>query len=375
VATEALGPGQRPSVPQEEKQEEKLKAYEELCISYRAIDDFRAKLLGFLPVATGTGLFLLFNNLNELGLDKVKEFLFPIGVFGFAITLGLLSYEIYGIRKCHALIEAGQQIEGSLHIDGQFRERPQNVARVINEPFAAGIIYPAVLAVWTYLALSHVSDAQIPAWIAAILARISPGIAAIVVFVVGLACILIYDFWLRNARANNLEIIPINSPGRNSFTMAVGETSFDVSLDFYVKSKSNASVEIVNVDMNYDYSNHKPLDQEIYVDDEEMTSDGYIIPKQQSIIIQPNHIRRICLRRRFLAALPANYNEDDLELCESIKEHLNYSKVLIEFETNVVGESGVIRRISLRRRLRRREEKQFRLALGGKLLAVNNNEE
>ena len=52
MATEALGPGQRPSVPQEEKQEGKLKAYEELCTSYRAIDDFRAKLLGFLPLAT-----------------------------------------------------------------------------------------------------------------------------------------------------------------------------------------------------------------------------------------------------------------------------------------------------------------------------------
>jgi hypothetical protein len=28
-------------------------AYEELCTSYRAIDDFRAKLLGFLPLVTG----------------------------------------------------------------------------------------------------------------------------------------------------------------------------------------------------------------------------------------------------------------------------------------------------------------------------------
>jgi hypothetical protein len=33
-------------------------AYQELCHSYRAIDDFRAKLLGFLPLATGTGIFL-----------------------------------------------------------------------------------------------------------------------------------------------------------------------------------------------------------------------------------------------------------------------------------------------------------------------------
>jgi len=33
-------------------------AYETLCTRYHAIDDFRGKLLGFLPLATG-GIFLL----------------------------------------------------------------------------------------------------------------------------------------------------------------------------------------------------------------------------------------------------------------------------------------------------------------------------
>jgi hypothetical protein len=34
-------------------------AYDQLCMSYRAIDDFRTKLLGFLPLVTGGGLLLL----------------------------------------------------------------------------------------------------------------------------------------------------------------------------------------------------------------------------------------------------------------------------------------------------------------------------
>jgi hypothetical protein len=34
-------------------------AYTEVCQSYERIDDFRAKLLGFLPLVSGTGLFLL----------------------------------------------------------------------------------------------------------------------------------------------------------------------------------------------------------------------------------------------------------------------------------------------------------------------------
>jgi hypothetical protein len=29
-------------------------------------------------------------------------------LFGLVVTLGLFSYEIYGIRKCHALINAGK---------------------------------------------------------------------------------------------------------------------------------------------------------------------------------------------------------------------------------------------------------------------------
>ncbi|UCE07174.1 MAG: hypothetical protein JSW07_03830 [bacterium] len=163
-------------------------AYLELCNSYRAIDDFRAKLLGYLPLATGTGMFFLFNNLT----DVTKGFLDVIGVFGFVITLGLFSYEIYGIRKCGALIEAGKQMERSLGIDGQFKNRPREVAHLINEPFAAGVIYPTVLAVWMYLALAFsCPDAALP--------------AAIVVFIVFFAGTLIYDFWLRKPSANHPE--------------------------------------------------------------------------------------------------------------------------------------------------------------------------
>ena len=142
-----------------DSQYDKLKSvYDQLCTSYRAIDDFRAKLLGFLPLASGAGVFLL---LNDALIDPTKTgfnrlFLFPIGIFGFVITLGLFSFEIYGIKKCHALIGAGKQIEFSLGTDGQFTHRPRDVARVINEPFAAGVIYPAVLAAWLYIGLLFV---------------------------------------------------------------------------------------------------------------------------------------------------------------------------------------------------------------------------
>lgn len=46
---------------------ESVKAlYDHVCESYHGIDDLRMKLLGLLPVATGTGVFLLLSGKAEL---------------------------------------------------------------------------------------------------------------------------------------------------------------------------------------------------------------------------------------------------------------------------------------------------------------------
>lgn len=180
----------QPEVKLTDQQVENLRtAYRELCTSYRAIDDFRAKLLGFLPLATGTGIFLLLDKLKDMDklAPETNSLLAAVGAFGFSITLGLFLYEVYGIKKCGALIKAGQHIEESLHMNnGQFSERPQNVARLINEVFAAGVIYPVVLAAWTYFAMNF-------AWPEA-----NP-LVPILVFIKGFACTIIYDFILRRS--------------------------------------------------------------------------------------------------------------------------------------------------------------------------------
>jgi hypothetical protein len=171
-----------------------IKVYDQLCLSYRAIDDFRAKLLGFLPLASAGGAFLLLNDVL-VNADKgkfAKPFLKPLGLFGFVVTLGLFFYEIYGIRKCHALIEAGIQLESSLgNIEGQFRKRPRSVLYLINEPFATGVIYPAVLAGWMFLTLvfPRPQSDQPPAIESALT-------AAIWVFVVGFLITLTYNLAL-----------------------------------------------------------------------------------------------------------------------------------------------------------------------------------
>jgi len=171
------------------RQNDNLKAaYQELCGSYHAIDDFRTKLLGFLPLATAGGIVVLLNNPKGLeSLDVgMKGLLAAVGAFGGVITLGLFAYELYGIKKCGELILRGKFMERSLlakteHIgDGPFCSRPQNVVWVVNEPFAAGVIYPAVLSAWVFFAL-HFARPQANPWV------------PIFVFIVGCVGTLIYD--------------------------------------------------------------------------------------------------------------------------------------------------------------------------------------
>src|SRR4030095_12144536 len=126
-----------------------IDVYKELCNSYRAIDEFRAKILGFLPLATGTGIFIILGNKEKI--DSISSYLGPIGVFGFIVTLALFFYELHGIKKCDQLIEVGKYIEDKLGIIGQFKYRPSNVIRVVNEPFTACIIYSVVLGAWAYI--------------------------------------------------------------------------------------------------------------------------------------------------------------------------------------------------------------------------------
>ena len=172
-------------------------AYRELCATYRAIDDFRARMLALLPLASGGAIFLL--TASDAAL-KDPGVLLPIGLFGFFVTAGLLAYEIFGVRRCHALILAGAQIEIGMGVQGQFVTRPAAVAGIVSEPFAAAVIYPAVLGAWAYVAVApNYSQWCTP--------------AAALVFSAFTAAILIWSLWLRShgrlretAAAANLSI-------------------------------------------------------------------------------------------------------------------------------------------------------------------------
>jgi hypothetical protein len=127
-----------------------------------------------------------------------REFFRPLGLLGTAVTIGLLAYELFGIKKCHELIRAGKDLECNLvglPVDdrntpaGQFLRRPDHVLRFVNEPFAAAAIYPAVLAAWIYLAF-FAEDAQRGK-------NIGLGIFSVLVFLVGFVGIVLYDQHLK----------------------------------------------------------------------------------------------------------------------------------------------------------------------------------
>lgn len=156
---------------------DKRLVYQQLCESYHRVDDLRAKLLGLLPLATAGGILLLLDQ-NDFTASAGQPVLtlVAIGVFGCLVTIGLLAYELQGIKRCWLLMQAGQQIEATFGLEGPFSAVPfPYVAGFIGAPLAACIIYSAVLAAWAYVALVSVSTAA--PWISILIFSLSLGVS------------------------------------------------------------------------------------------------------------------------------------------------------------------------------------------------------
>jgi hypothetical protein len=122
--------------------------YQEICKSYHAITDFRAKLLGFLPLAS-SGIFLLLSTVTQANF----EYLFPIGLYGMLVTLGFAAYEFRGLGQSRVIIRRGKAIEQAMNIKGgQFTERFNPKVSLFRASVAAIIIYLATLVAWGYVA-------------------------------------------------------------------------------------------------------------------------------------------------------------------------------------------------------------------------------
>jgi len=138
-----------------------LAAYAEICKSYHAIDDFRMKLLGLLPLASLVGVFLI--DKDKLLASSTKtgagsELVGFAAIFAAMLTLALFLYEVRGIQRCHNLITEGKHLEELLGIGhGQFHvceeEHEHSSLRALNAKFVACIIYSLVFAGWCFITL------------------------------------------------------------------------------------------------------------------------------------------------------------------------------------------------------------------------------
>ena len=141
-----------------------LAAYSEVCKSYHAIDKFRMKLLGLLPLASLVGVFLL--EKTNLGADQIQNGTARHDLVGFASifaamqTLALFGYEIRGIRRCHNLITEGKHIEellgighGQFHVCEQEHQNPSMITKALNAKLVACLVYSLVFAGWLFIAL------------------------------------------------------------------------------------------------------------------------------------------------------------------------------------------------------------------------------
>jgi hypothetical protein len=147
---------QNTPIPEDPPDAEAVRAvYAEICGAHAGITDFRAKLLALLPLASGTGLFLLLAN-DPVPQDKIR-YLLPLGFFGGLVTLGLYLYELRGIQVCKMLRERGKRLEESAllarsGLDGAFSARPHARGFFVGAEGASHLVYSVVIGSWGYLA-------------------------------------------------------------------------------------------------------------------------------------------------------------------------------------------------------------------------------
>lgn len=125
--------------------------YEQVCQAHKAIEDFKAKLLALLPIASGAGIFLL---LGDNITPEVKPHFVAVGTFGALVTIGLFIYDLRGVHRCNALIDCGKALEAELGKSrGPFSSPRKPVLKgFVSLTWASLMIYPAVIGAWSYVA-------------------------------------------------------------------------------------------------------------------------------------------------------------------------------------------------------------------------------
>jgi hypothetical protein len=129
------------------------KVYAEIRTGIRETDNISFKLLGLVPLVSGTALIALILQTRELPSDLVGL----LALFAASVTLGLFRWELRNIQTCSWLIKFSEAIEAhALATRGMseiFRTRPSPPQR-IGKTEAEKLMYTTTIVAWLALPFS-----------------------------------------------------------------------------------------------------------------------------------------------------------------------------------------------------------------------------
>ena len=88
-----------------------MKIYDQISTNIRATDEISFRLMSFVPLASGVGLFSILLSKKDT-LVNPPDIVF-LSLFAAAITLGLFRWEIFNIRNSLRLLEYAGNLERS----------------------------------------------------------------------------------------------------------------------------------------------------------------------------------------------------------------------------------------------------------------------
>ena len=135
----------------DDRREALFKEYGEVSSTFRLLTDIRFKLLAFLPIATAAAAALKGDSLSIQSL--------VLSLFGFVITIGLITYNARNDQLYDELVGRAASIERSLGLpDGAFAQRPRPWLTIrflkrswkVDHRTGISAIYAASIALWLF---------------------------------------------------------------------------------------------------------------------------------------------------------------------------------------------------------------------------------
>ena len=181
------------------RREALLKEYGEVSSNFRTLTDVRFRLLTLLPIAAAAGALLKGETLAAGS--------FAFNLFGFAATIGLITYNARNDQLYDELVGRAAAIERSLGLpDGAFANRPRpwltiHVPAVdrkwkVDHRTGVAVIYGASVALWLFGLLAQMLEFVRGTYFAFGSQRAATAANSSWVYIVALALAILITLWV-----------------------------------------------------------------------------------------------------------------------------------------------------------------------------------